>query len=80
MQSKITLYSDKELIAQMKKYAKLKKTSVSKIVNDFFKTLLIKENNPLKNTSKITDKLYGILQDKALSKNDYKEYIEQKYL
>ena len=43
MTSKITLYSEKELISEIKNYAKLKNTSVSKLVNDFFRNLL-KEN------------------------------------
>ena len=80
MNAKITLYSDKELIEEIKRYSKLKGTSVSKIVNDFFKALLLKEKIPEKKNTKITDKLYGILKNSEVSKDDYKKYLEEKYL
>ena len=78
MNSKITLYSDKELIAQIKEYAKQNGSSVSTIVNNFFKILLSKEKKDHINSPK-TDKLYGIFKD-SIDKNDYKEYLEKKYL
>jgi len=80
MNAKITLYSDKELIEEIKRYSKLKGTSVSKIVNDFFKALLLKEKMPKKKSTKITDKLYGILKNSEVSEDDYKKYLEEKYL
>ena len=65
MTAKITLYSDKDLIEQIKNYAKEQNTSVSKIVNNFFTNLLqIKEKEAKK--SKITDSLVGILKNKQL--------------
>ena len=79
MNSKITLYSDKELIEQIKIYAKKRGVSVSKLVNDFFKSLLLEKNN--KNLdAKITNRLYGILENSDISKDDYKKYLEDKYL
>ena len=79
MTAKITLYSDKNLIEQIKIYAKEQNTSVSKIVNEFFTNLLqIKEKEAKK--SKITDSLVGILKDKQLDKSTYHNYLEEKYL
>ena len=80
MNAKITLYSDKELIEEIKRYSKLKGTSVSKMVNDFFKALLLKEKMPEKKNTKVTDKLYGILKNSEVSEDDYKKYLEEKYL
>ena len=79
MNSKITLYSDKELIEKIKYYAKKRGISVSKLVNDFFKALLLEEERKIKR-GKITDKLYGVLEKKDISQKDYKKFLEEKYL
>ena len=81
MKSKITLYTDKELIEQIKQYAKEQHTSVSKIVNNFFENLLLNReysNNAQKN--KITNSIDGILKDSSINTNDYKKFLEDKYL
>ena len=80
MNSKITLYSDKELIEEIKRYSKKKETSVSKIVNDFFKALLLKDKKESKNFTPKSKKLYGILKDKGIKESDYKSHLEEKYL
>ncbi len=79
MTSKITLYSEDELIQEMKVYAKEHNTSVSKIVNTFFKNLLHEKKSSNKK-SKITDTLVGIIPTKTLDENDYNRYLETKYL
>lgn len=84
MTSKITLYSEANLIAQIKAYAKEQNTSVSKIVNEFFTNLLeTSKNNKDTSTnkkSKITDTLVGVISDdKALDILDYKRHLEEKY-
>ena len=78
MNSKITLYSDKELIEQIKIYAKSRNTSVSKLVNEFFKNILEHKNSS--NNASITEKLSGKLKDKNIKIDDYKKYLEEKYL
>ena len=79
MTSKITLYSDKELIEQIKAYAKAHNTSVSKIVNTFFTNLLqVQEPNGSKST--ITDRLQGKLKGKEVDEKQYRRYLEEKYL
>ncbi len=75
MNAKITLYSDKELIEKIKKYAKEKNISVSGIVNEFFKSLIEKNKS-----SSITDSLAGVLKNKKLDKKEYYKYLEEKYL
>lgn len=84
MTSKITLYSESNLIEQIKIYAKEQNTSVSKIVNEFFTNLLEtsrdKKNADSNKKSKITDTLVGALsEDKALDMMEYKRYLEEKY-
>ena len=77
MASKITLYSDEELIKRVKEYAKEKNTSVSKLVNNFFKELL---RNQIDDKESITSKLSGKLKNKKVSIDDYHKYLEEKYL
>lgn len=79
MTSKITLYSEKELIEQIKAYAKEQNTSVSKIVNEFF-TNLLETRNQRGQSSKITSSLEGRLKDKEIDETTYKNYLEDKYL
>jgi hypothetical protein len=79
MTSKITLYSESELIKEIKLYAKNHNTSVSKIVNTFFKNILHSEK-PSQKKSKITDSLIGIIKTKSLDESDYKDYLVDKYL
>jgi len=78
MTSKITLYSDKDLIEEMKKYAKEQNTSVSKIVNTFFQNLLHTKSTITQKES-ITNSLIGSLKEEASSK-EYKDYLADKYL
>ena len=77
MAYKITLYSDEELIKRVKEYAKSRNTSVSKIVNSFFKDLL-KNQEDSKGT--VTSQLAGKLKNSKLSVDDYHNYLEKKYL
>ena len=79
MTSKITLYSESEIIKEIKVYAKKHNTSVSKIVNTFFKNLLHTQL-PSQKKSKITDSLIGIIKSKSLDEGDYKNYLADKYL
>ncbi len=78
MTSKITLYSDKDLIEEMKKYAKEQNTSVSKIVNTFFQNLLHAKSTSTQKES-ITNSLIGSLKEET-STTEYKDYLADKYL
>lgn len=79
MTSKITLYSEKHLIEQIKIYAKEQNTSVSKIVNTFFINLL-ESSKSEQQKSKITDGLVGRLDGAQIDEKNYKEYLAKKYL
>lgn len=79
MTSKITLYSESELIKEIKMYAKNHNTSVSKIVNTFFKNLLHTQP-PSQKKSKITDSLIGIIKTTSLNEGVYNDYLVDKYL
>lgn len=74
MTKKLTLYSDEELVRQIKEYAKKHNTSVSKLVNEYFKELLSKEKRSF------VEEYAGILEGTGVDEEDYKRYLEEKYL
>ncbi len=82
MQSKITLYSDKKLIEEIKAYAKEHNSSVSKLVNTFFIALLQQDKKSDLSYRKetITNRLTGRLADSELDEKDYYRHLEEKYL
>ncbi len=77
MTAKITLYSEDKLIKEVKAFAKEHHTSVSKLVNGFFQTLIHDTSNQSSN-HKITSSLLGVLKDSSI--DDYNGYREDKYL
>jgi len=77
MTAKITLYSEDKLIIEVKAFAKEHKTSVSKLVNGFFQTLL-HDAGTERSEHKITSSLLGVLKESSI--DDYNAYREDKYL
>jgi len=77
MANKITLYSDSNLINEIKQYAKEHNTSVSKLVNEFFKNILHREK--INNSGSLTEQLEGILENSNIDLKDYKKHLEEKY-
>ncbi len=80
MNTKITLYSESHLINKMKQYAKQHNTSVSRIVTNFFETVIKKESKRKSAHLEKISKLYGILKDTKSNKEDYVKYLEENYL
>jgi len=78
MATKITLYSDSDLINEIKQYAKEHNTSVSKLVNEFFKNILHREK--INNSGSLTEQLEGVLENSNVDLKDYKKHLEEKYL
>ncbi len=79
MATKITLYSDKELIDEVKKYAKERGVSLSKLTTEFFRSLIEKEQRQKEQKNSVTDELFGILKGKNIDEDDYKKYLTEKY-
>jgi len=80
MKKKLTLRMDDSLIRRAKKLSKEKGTSVSQMVADYF-ALIETEQSPIEdNLPPITASLAGILKDKDIQEDDYKNHLEQKYL
>ncbi len=80
MNTKLTLRLDDHLIKSAKEYSAKTGKSVSKIVSDFF---VIIKNEKLEENNSITptvQALKGILKNANISKTDYHNYLEEKYL
>lgn len=78
MSSKITLYTDNQLVDSIKQYAKQHNTSVSKMVTQFFISILNQEKSGFSTPTK-TSKLRGILKHEVLEE-EYLTHLEKKYL
>jgi len=84
METKLTLKLDQSIIEKAKKYAVSRKKSLSRIVEDYFKGLGFQERNDKNEEIEIhpiVKELSGIISEKDISnwKNEYTNYLEQKY-
>lgn len=81
MARKLTLRMDPSLIQQAKDYAIQHKRSVSQIVSDYFALLNTPTKEKMTPALPITRSLRGVLKKSAhLKKQDYQQYLEEKYL
>jgi len=78
MQTKLTLRLEDSLIQQAKSYAKQHDKSLSQVVADYFQILT--QQTRKSGISPVTKSLIGILDFNNVDKNDYKKYLEKKYL
>lgn len=80
MNTKLTLRLDEDLIASAKKYSARTGKSVSRIVADLFEII---KNEKLKrddDLSPTVKSLKGALKGGKLAEEDYKKYLEEKFL
>ncbi len=78
MQSKLTLRLDAELIEQAKVHARNRGKSVSQMVADYFALLDREESG--ETLPPLTRSLHGALRGADLDKDEYRRYLEEKYL
>ena len=74
----LTLRMDAELIAKAKEEATRRGKSVSQMVGDFFLTLRSADEKAAAYPP-VTSSLLGLLKDTAVSEDDYKKHLEEKY-
>lgn len=78
MLSKLTLTIDQDVIAQAKKYAKVKHRSVSKLVEEYLKTVSHSENiknNDLNLEASLTNSITGMFKEEYNGQS-YKDILE----
>ena len=78
MNTKLTLSMDSSVIALMKGYASENNSSISQIVESFFKNLLSSQSKKRK-ISPLVQELSGIIPEQENEKDDYINYLEEKY-
>ena len=79
MNTKLTLRLDKDLIKKAKTYAAKRGKSVSTLVANYFSLLQVEREKKEELPPKLAS-LKGILKDKKVNEDDYKKYLETKYL
>lgn len=78
MNAKLTLSMDSSVIASMKGYAAENNSSISQIVESFFKNLLSSQSKS-KEISPLVQELSGIIPVGKNDEEDYIDYLESKY-
>ena len=78
MDAKLTLKLDKEIIERAKQYAQDKNTSLSKLIENIL-SKVTEKNSFQTETTPLVDGLSGILSLDKIDKEDYRNYLEEKY-
>ncbi|NIA28995.1 MAG: antitoxin [Actinobacteria bacterium] len=81
MQAKLTLRMDKELIEQAKLFSQQNGKSLSRIVSDYFASLVKKEqqDDDDEELTPLVRSLIGIAKGSKVDIEDYHKYLEEKY-
>lgn len=80
MQTKLTLRMDKSLIQRAKSYSNKSGKSVSQIVADYFALLDDGSSKEVFDLTPVVRSLKGSLRNVTVNKEDYRQYLEDKYL
>ena len=79
METKLTLKLDQSVIQSVKIYAEKNNRSLSKLVEDYFRNLIIDSDNEKSKISPLVQELSGIISEKDLTGINYIDYLESKY-
>ena len=82
MDTKLTLKLDQEVIEQAKTYARQKHQSLSALVEQYFRFLVVREVAPqAPDISPIVQQLSGILDpvETDQAREEYTDYLDRKY-
>ncbi|MBP9135199.1 MAG: hypothetical protein KBF75_14325 [Saprospiraceae bacterium] len=78
MNTKLTLNLDKEIICEAKTYAKSHNVSLSKLIENYLNSLT-RGSKKKSSVSPFVESLTGIIPSDYDERNDYRNYIDQKY-
>jgi hypothetical protein len=82
MTTKLTLRLDEKLINQAKKTARGQGVSLSRIVEDYFRSLVMAHQEEKAPESPVLTEISGVLSSSAVSKKyrtEYRKHLEEKY-
>ncbi len=80
MNTKLTLRMDDSLIKSAKEYSAQTGKSVSRLVADFFEIIKNDKLNKEQLLTPTVKSLKGVLKRSKAQEDDYKKYLEEKYL
>lgn len=82
MNTKLTLRLEENLIKSAKAYSAKTGQSISKIVSNYFSLIDVMLSEKPQSISKTTHSLRGCLKNESgvIDENDFKKYLESKYL
>ncbi len=79
METKLTLKLEKSVIQSAKQYAEKNNRSLSRLVEDYFRNLLMESDTKKASISPLVQDLSGIISEKDLNGISYVDYLESKY-
>jgi hypothetical protein len=81
METKLTLKLDKEIIESAKEYAQKENKSLSHLVEEYFKGLIISTDENKDKVTPLVKELSGILKEKDIKNwtKNYIDFLESKY-
>ena len=78
MNTKLTLYLDKEIIEEAKTYAKSQQVSLTMLIENYLNSLT-RTSKKKSAVSPLVESLTGIIPNDYDEKKDYRNYIDEKY-
>lgn len=82
METKLTLRLDQQVIERAKSYARINKTSLSKIIESYLDSITKQKDEEKKSViTPLVESLSGVIDPPANSdyKNAYRDYLDKKY-
>ena len=79
MNTKLTLNLNKEIIEEAKTYARSQSVSLSKLIENYLHSLT-RESKKESTVSPLVESLTGIIPGDLNEREEYRDYIDQKYL
>jgi hypothetical protein len=79
METKLTLKLDQSVIKSVKVYAEKNNRSLSRLVEDYFRNLVMESGNKNSKISPLVQELSGIISSTDLNEINYIDYLESKY-
>ena len=78
MNTKLTLNLNKEIIEEAKTYARSQSVSLSKLIENYLQSLT-RESKKESTVSPLVESLTGIIPSDLNEREEYRDYIDQKY-
>lgn len=79
MNTKLTLNLDKDVIEEAKSYAKENKMSLSKLIENYLRSLTKDSNKKDRKVSPLVDSLTGVISSDVDERKSYRDYLSEKY-